>query len=248
MAKLLRIPFSGSDKIFCVACLLAMGWFTPGDSALYAQNTYAGCCPPYNTRDVGRPRVTYGGRVYLSFPNYDIFLGGAPTRLGRSGDRRGRVRCPRDLPQQPRDALGRQRVLLASGLPGRADHEVSDLQSRGRRRRYGLAVATKRRENKLSNSELSNGYPTGSYPTATYPPATYPLASPPPTYQTAYPNSYPGTNLNHSPMPNTVRFSGNAWGYEPATNPAATVIYESPGAIISPPVTPTTGRTEGRNE
>ena len=79
MAALCRIPFSCGSKLFYFVCLIALGWTHP--SGLHAQNTYAGCCPPYGAQDIGRPRITYGGRIFLSFPNYDVFLGGAPTRL-----------------------------------------------------------------------------------------------------------------------------------------------------------------------
>jgi hypothetical protein len=227
MAKLLYMPFACRLKFLNILCLIAAGCGCAWDSAADAQNTYAGCCPPYTTRDVTRPRITYGGRIYLAFPNYDVFLGGAPTRLEDLATGQG---------------VADARVIYRNEQGMRWDGNEFFLHPA-----YPVEQITKYR---IYNRVVGEGvtawpqsYTTGTYPSAG-PTTVYQTAYPTVTYQTVYPTSYPETYQLHSPMPNTVRFRGNAWGYEPELDPAATApIYESPGAIIVQPETPATGRT-----
>lgn len=74
-------------KLSCgVVVLVAL---TAGQPAAVTQGqtrSYYGCCPqPIQLRQVepapSRVRMTYGGRIYYAFPNYDVVLSGAPRNV-----------------------------------------------------------------------------------------------------------------------------------------------------------------------
>jgi hypothetical protein len=64
-----------------VAVLILFAAVTQGQT-----RSYYGCCqPPIQLRRMEPPptrvRLTYGGRVYFSFPNYDVMVSGAPRNV-----------------------------------------------------------------------------------------------------------------------------------------------------------------------
>jgi hypothetical protein len=235
MNPLLRVSTSSPYRLACVGCLIALAW----GSTSHAQYHRDDCCGP---QDVGRVRITYGGRVYLSMPNYDIFLRGAPTTLG-------------DLATgglANSNGVSDARVIYRNDRGMRFDGNEFFLHPA-----YPIEQITRYRYINRVVGERNNTWPpAGGFATITNPATNDPRAAySPTTYSAPYdpvsapPGAYLGTALNHRPMPRAVQFSGNAWAVDHGTVPVTEPVnYSLPtGPVITSPVTPATGRVTPRN-
>ncbi len=209
----------------CVAaCLITMCVVV----AVQAQVPWNDCCAPVGPQDVSQVHITYGGRIYLSFPNYDVYLSGGPQTLG-------------DLATG--DGATDARLIYRNDQGMRWDGNEFFLHPA-----YPVEQFTRQR---YINRPIGEGgilqlpmqaNPAGGYP-ADY--SAYGHASNLTGSIVTGTQSSWGTQLNHRPV-NRLPFTGNAWvvDHQPALAPPAESAGTSPP--IAPPVPPTTGRVPRR--
>jgi hypothetical protein len=167
-------------------------------------------------------------RTYLSFPNYDVFLSGAPTTLSDLATGAG---------------VEEGRVIYRNDRGMRWDGNEFFLHPA-----YPVEEITQFRYiNRLINQRPQTWPPGQVAPTTPYATeystTTYSTAYPPTSVAAPVSEVIPGTTLNHGPMPSSLPFTGNAWVVQPGTVPASPPSEQiSPGYPPQQRAVPTTGR------